>query len=106
MIINMNKKYTFEGEEGEVLVTDRPDEHFPVVWMRNDGKIFSFTSKGLHFVRQSHPRLIEVKPTQWINVYLLDIKGPFDSRETADSDDACIRVIRKACVEFKLGDGI
>lgn len=106
-MIKVNKKYTFEGEEGRVLVTDRPDKYFPVLWMRNnDGRIFSFTSKGLHFVRQSHPRLIEVKHSQWINVYLNEIKGPFDSRETADSDAACIGVTRKACVEFKLGDGL
>ena len=47
-MIDINKSYTFDGEEGTVLTVTRPrsNESYPVVWMSDTGILRTFTSDG------------------------------------------------------------
>ena len=97
-MIDIDKKYTFKGAEGTVLSVDRKHKNFPVVWMSDKGEVLFFTSAG-HYLSNPN-RLIEVKPTYWVNVY------PPARHFTREDADRAARRYRIACVEVKEGDGI
>ena len=101
-MIDMDKKYTFKGMSGKVVMVDRKCSSFPVLWVRDDGDIWTFTSDGRRYVGGT-VRLIEVKPTRWVNVYPSYVGGPYDSRVMADENAGVTRI---ACVEVTEGDGI
>ncbi len=104
-MIDINKKYTFEGEEGKVLMTDRHHKEYPVVWVRDiDGLILTFTSEGWCSDGLTHTRLIEVKPTRWVNLYPNSEHANYHATKEAADRAACSD--RIACIEFKEGEGI
>lgn len=101
-MIDMNKKYTFNGKAGKILTTDA-SEPYSVIWMDIQGETITFTSNGFQYDDDASIKLIEVKPTRWINVYPPCVCGPYDSREVADGYAGGNRI---ACIEFKEGDGL
>ncbi len=101
-MIDMNKKYTFHGKSGKVVMVDRNSLSFPVLWVGYNGDICSFTSDG-RYTLSEEVKLIEVKPTRWINVYPNNLQGPYNSRELADVHAWLMRI---ACIEFTEGEGL
>lgn len=102
-MIDINKKYSFKGVEGTVLSIDRKHKDYPVVWMSDEGVVYYFTSDGNYSHGRKLDHLIEVHPTQWLNVYEhYAVIHP--SKEKAE--EIALKDIRIACLEFKKGDGI
>ena len=103
-MISMNKKYTFHGEEVEILTVSRPSKDFPVVVMARDGALICVTNDGFTYTSRDSSQLIEVKPTKWINVYLDGTYSyPHNTKEEADRYAESSRI---ACIAFKEGDGL
>jgi len=98
-MIDMNKKYAFEGEEGTVLTVTGSLPAFPVVWQSWTGSLKTFTCDGRYEIGRG-VKLIEVKPTRWINVYPC---GGYSSKEDADYNSAENRI---ACIEYTEGEGL
>ena len=101
-MIDMNKKYTFDGMEGTVLTVTGTWKTYPVVWQDCTGTLLTFTSDGKRCT-YGELKLIEVKPSLWVNVYKHNIFGPYCCRVDADNDTGGDRI---ACVEFKEGEGL
>ena len=104
-MIDKSKEYTFDGETGRVLTTLRNDAGYPVVWEDSDGYLRTFTRDGRNYTN-GKIRLIEVKPTQWVNIYEDVLKH--DDKEAAEIAARHERSgrVRIACLEFKEGEEI
>lgn len=102
-MIDINKKYTFNGESGAVLTVTGSMIMYPVVWQAWTGNIYTFTAEGRRLNPCGPICLIEVKPTRWVNVYPSYVGGPYSSRVNADTYAGVSRI---ACIEFTEGDGI
>lgn len=103
-MIDINKKYTFNGCNGVLVTTTRNRKNFPVVWIgEDDGDINTFTSDGC-YSPSGVVALIEVKPTRWVNLYP-DNPGNHYHATKAIADEAACNT-RIACIEVKDGDGI
>ena len=97
-MISMDKKYTFKGQHGRLLAIDRPGPR-PVVWMKEDGTLFTFTEDGGSMLDKP-VRLQEVKPEKWVNVY------PDEEHESKERADKLAGTDRIACVKFTEGEGL
>ena len=100
-MIDINKTYMFEDSEGQVLSTVAA-KPYSVVWMSVEGIVWVFTSDGRRYAGGT-VKLIEVKPTRWINAYQKGVCGPYKSLEIANRYAGPNRI---ACIEFKEGDGL
>ena len=106
-MISMDKKYTFNGEKMVILTVTRPkDNIYPVIAVSLTGRIYTFTKDGStgvadNFIAPSGPKLIEVKPTKWVNLY--QTARYYSTKDMADS---CAGTGRIACLLFTEGDGI
>jgi hypothetical protein len=63
MKIEMDKRYTYNGEPIRILCVDRPNTGYPVVAMQSDGVFLYFTEEGESMFR-GDPALVEVRESK------------------------------------------
>ena len=102
-MIDKSKTYLFDGETGRVLTTIRNNSIYPVVWETSEGLLKTLTIDGRH-ITNGPIRLVEAKPTRWINVY--PSCEPSVHHPTREQADRCACSDRIACIEFKEGAGL
>lgn len=107
-MISLDKEYTYQGEKVTVITVTRDHPNYPVVVLvGDDADVMTLTENGDFSTAVGiGDRLIEVAPTQWVNIYGENSVCSHPTRERADEASRGGSRIRLACIEFKNGDGI